>query len=98
MTPEDAIQRVSEIKSSVRIQKLSRATIILDCHKSLWAYLGVTREQVWNNHHPLLTVNDFPFQIWMCLIGIGDHSRETIRAYGKTFTEAVENAIGAEFI
>ncbi len=88
----EAVQRLAEFECAVRVQKLGRSTAICDCARELWAFLGLTREQVFFSEGKRPQVCDFPFDIWVCQIGIGNHGTRRTSAYGRSFSEAVEKA------
>ena len=92
MTPQEAVQRLAEFECAVRVQKLGRSTAICDCAPELWVFLGLTREQVFFCEGKRPQVCDFPFDIWVCQIGIGNHGTRRRTAYGRSFSEAVNAA------
>jgi hypothetical protein len=91
VTPLEAVQRISEFECAVRVQKLARVTLIRDCNSKLWELLGLTRDQVFSCEGKMPQVLDFPFDIWMCNIGIKNPAKR-ITAYGRSFVEAVDIA------
>lgn len=88
VTIYDALQKLSECKCSVRVQKYADSTRIDDCHKSLWKFLGcVDSCQRMTDSGKPLQVRDYPHDIWCCTI-----SRRY--GYGLSLLQSVEAALG----
>jgi hypothetical protein len=84
-----ALHRIAALDCSVRVQKYGRSTHICDCDKNLWVFLGLTREQVYPVSGKRPQVCDFPFDIWVCQIGLASHAKRRRTAFGRSFADAV---------
>ena len=84
MESNTALKLISNIKRSVRIQKLSRTTNLRDLSPTLLQWLGTSKhiENDSVHHDKFRLVGDLDHDIWMCRVGheVG---------YGKSFAESV---------
>ena len=82
-----ALRAIKRSSGPVRVMKFSRTTLLENCQRSLWAYLGIDDADVYgegDSRH--MRIGDLPHEVWCCFLGRS-------MAYGKSLPEAVVSAV-----
>lgn len=85
-----------EVEVSISVKKLSKKTLVHDCHPDILKFLGITDPRGRDKYGRYYTIGDFPFDVFMCKQNVEPSELGLVRGYGKSFLEAIAAAMARE--